>query len=324
MGRITQFLTRRPRLGPRAWMGIAAALVVVAVGYLLVAFLIARGTTAAEREPHEGDPGDFGLTFEEVRFKPRGDDLALEGWYVPGAPGEPVVLFVHGQGSQRTGDDILPLAADFAARGYGALMFDLRAHGTSGGDRASGGFFEQRDVLGALDYLQGRGVPPERVGVLGFSMGAAAAVLAAEQEPALQALALDSPYAKVGDLVTNEAALKTPFPRWLIPAFIPPARLMAKWFYGIDLGRMIPEESVATLDYPILVIHGKNDDRVPVEHGIRVHGAAAAGSELWLVDSPGHSDAYLEAPEEYVRRIAAYFEGRPLIEGCPLRKRCAG
>ena len=310
MGRITQFLTRRPRLGPRAWMGIAAALVVVAVGYLLVAFLIARGTTAAEREPHEGDPGDFGLAFEEVRFKPRGDDLALEGWYVPGAPDGPVVLFVHGQGSQRTGDDILPLAADFASRGYGALMFDLRAHGTSGGDRASGGFFEQRDVLGALDYLQGRGVPPERVGVLAFSMGAAATVLAAEQEPAFQALALDSPYAKVGDLVTNEAAMKTPFPRWLIPAFIPPARLMAKWFYGIDLGRMVPEESVATLDYPILVIHGKNDDRIPVEHGIRVHGAAQAGSELWLVENGGHADAYVEAPEEYVRRVVAYFKGR--------------
>ena len=113
MGRITQFLTRRPRLGPRAWIGIAAALVVVAVGYLLVAFLIARGTTAAEREPHEGDPGDFGLAFEEVRFKPRDDDLALEGWYVPGAPDGPVVLFVHGQGSQRTGDDILPITADF-------------------------------------------------------------------------------------------------------------------------------------------------------------------------------------------------------------------
>ena len=85
---------------------------------------------------------------------------------------------------------------------------------------------------------------------------------------------------------------------------------MANWFHGIDLGQMIPEKSVATLDFPVLVIHGKNDDRVPVEHGIRVHRAAAAGSELWLVDSPGHSDGYLEAPEEYVRRIAAYFEDR--------------
>ena len=310
MGRMTQFLTRRPRLGLRAWIGIGVALVILVVGYLLIAFLIARGTTAAEREPHEGDPGDFGLAFEEVRFSPRGDDLVLEGWYVQPPPDGPVVLFVHGQGSQRTGDDILPITADFASRGYGALMFDLRAHGTSGGDRASGGFFEQRDVLGALDYLGERGIPPDRVGILGFSMGAATSVLAAEREPAIQALALDSLYAKVHDLVANEAALKTPFPRWLIPAFIPATRVLAKWFYGIDLGQMIPEESVAALDYPILVIHGKNDDRVPVEHGIRVHGAAAAGSELWLVDSPGHADAYLHAPEEYVRRIAAYFDDR--------------
>ena len=310
MGRIAQFLTRRPRLGLRAWIGIAVALVILVVGYLLIAFLIARGTTAAEREPHEGGPGDFGLTFEEVRFGPRGDDLVLEGWYIAPPEGGAVVLFVHGQGSQRTGGDILPITADFASRGYGALMFDLRAHGTSGGDRASGGFFEQRDVLGALDYLQERGDPPERVGIIGFSMGAAASALAAEQEPAIRALALDSPYAKVHDLVANEAALKTPFPRWIIPAFIPPARVMAKWFYGIDLGQMIPEESVAALDYPILVIHGKNDERIPVEHGIRVHGAGAAGSELWLVDSEGHADAYLEAPEEYVRRIAAYFEDR--------------
>lgn len=310
MARIAQFLARRPRLGFRARIGIGVVLVVLAVAYLLIAFLIARGTTAAERDPHEGDPGDFGLTFEEVRFNPRGDDFVLEGWYVAPPPDGPVVLFVHGQGSQRTGNDALSIAADLAARGYGALLFDLRAHGTSEGDRASGGFFEQRDVLGAFDYIQRRGVPSERVGVLGFSMGAATSVLAAEQEPAIQALALDSPYAKVHDLVANEAALKTPFPRWLIPAFIPATRLMADWFYGINLGRMVPEESVAALDYPVLVIHGADDDRVPTEHGVRVHRAAPPGSDLWLVERMGHVVAYEEAPEEYVRRIAAYFEGR--------------
>ena len=57
----------------------------------------------------------------------------------------------------------------------------------------------------------------------------------------------EASYANATDLIARESARKTPFPQWLIPVFIPTAKLMAKGIYGIDIGELAPERSVADL-----------------------------------------------------------------------------
>jgi alpha/beta superfamily hydrolase len=60
-----------------------------------------------------------------------------------------------------------------ADHGYGELLFDLRAHGESGGDFFAFGWDADQDMSAALAYLQNRsGVGPNRIGVLGLSIGA--------------------------------------------------------------------------------------------------------------------------------------------------------
>ena len=73
------------------------------------------------------------------------------------------------------------------------------------------------------------------------------------------------------------------------------------------MGVLAPERAAAELTYPVLIIHGAADTRVPFEHGRRVLDAAPEGSELWSPDGMGHSDAFDLAPDEYVRRVHAYF-----------------
>ena len=65
-----------------------------------------------------------------------------------------------------------------------------------------------------------------------------------------------------------------------------------------------------SLPYPVLVVHGTADERIPADHGARVFDAAPAGSDLWLVAGAGHVDSFTAAPEEYHRRVVAYFESR--------------
>jgi fermentation-respiration switch protein FrsA (DUF1100 family) len=149
------------------------------------------------------------------------------------------------------------------------------------------------------------------MGLMGFSMGAATSIMAAAEEPRITAVAADSPYADASDLIARESARKTPFPEWLMPIFIPTTKLMARTIYGIDIGSLVPERSVAELGYPILVIHGIADDRIPWEHGQRVASAAEAGSSIWLVPAVDHVDAFLTHPDEYVERVNEYFE--PLL-----------
>jgi hypothetical protein len=85
---------------------------------------------------------------------------------------------------------------------------------------------------------------------------------------------------------------------------------MASLFYGIDVGSLVPEEAVRQLAYPILVIHGEEDTRIPYTHGERVYGEAYQGSTIWLVPGVGHADAFLDYPEEYILRVTEYFIGQ--------------
>ena len=298
------------RVSRRTKMISLSALAALAIAYAVISLLIARGITAAERKPQEGHPADYGLAVDEVTFSPRGDDFALEGWYIEARGGKPTIIFVHGQGSIRSGDSALAMADRLSEQGYGSLLFDLRGHGSSQGTRASGGFYEQRDVLGAFDFLRKRGISSQRIGFVGFSMGAATTALAAADEPAIRAMVLDSPYARANDFIGRETERKTVLPRWIVPVFLPASRLIADKAYGIDLGSMVPEEAVDEIDYPVLVIHGKADGRIPFEHGVRVHDSAPAGSELWLVPDVDHVDSFTTHPDEYIRRIIRYFEGR--------------
>ena len=138
---------------------IPVVLVFLVVAYGLVSYLIASGLTKAERKEQEDHPTAYGLTFEEVEFVSRKGDVKLKGWYLPGESGKPNLIFVHGIGSLRTGDNAMGLADRLVSHGYNVLLFDLRAHGSSGGDEVSGGVHEQQDVLGAFDFLVGQGIP---------------------------------------------------------------------------------------------------------------------------------------------------------------------
>ncbi|MQG13572.1 MAG: alpha/beta fold hydrolase, partial [SAR202 cluster bacterium] len=262
------------------------------------------------RKPQEQIPSDFNLVSEDVEFFSRRGDVKLSGWYLPGDDSGPHLIFVHGIGSVRSGDKAVGLAARIVGLGYNVLMFDLRGHGSSGGDKVSGGFYERSDVLGAFDYLLRRGVDIGRVGLMGFSMGAATSIMAAAQEPRITALAADSTYANASELIAREAARKTLIPGWLTPVFMPASKLIANGIYGIDIGSLVPEESVADLGYPVLVIHGTEDKRIPLEQGQRVAGAAKEGSSIWLVPEVDHLDAFLTHPDEYTERVDEYFSSR--------------
>ena len=297
----------------QAKMARRAALVLVvllAAGYAGVSYLIASGVTAAEREEQHDHPSDYGLTYEDVDFPSCKGDVTLEGWYVSSQCSGLTVIMVHGITSNRSGGEATELAAELVKRCFNALLFDLRAHGTSGGDRLTGGIDEAQDVLGAYDYLRSRGIRQRDIMVLGRSMGAGASLLAAAAEPEIGALALDGTYADVTDLVAFEIGRKTPVPEWAAPVFIPGASLLADMLYGVDMGLLVPERAIESIDYPILVIHGEADTRIPTEHGVRVHKAAHAGSELWITPDTDHGDSFLNYPEEYVERLVSYFASR--------------
>ena len=291
------------------WRRIVGATMSLGLGaYAIVSFFIADGLTHAERKAQEASPSDYGVAFQEASFSARGGEVNLSGWYLAGEQNRPALIFVHGINSTRSGEHSVDLATRLVRRGFTLLMFDLRGHGSSGGERISGGYFERADVLGAYDYLLSRGHKLGAMGVIGFSMGAAISLLAAADETGIHAVVADSPFAVAAERINSEAARKTRLPIWLTPVFMPTADVMAGAFYRIDIASIAPERAAARIPYPIFVIHGIADTRIPTADGIRVHDAGQPGSRLWLVPDADHVKAFQNNPDEYVARVGDYFD----------------
>jgi dipeptidyl aminopeptidase/acylaminoacyl peptidase len=252
-------------------------------------------------------------TFTDVTFPsrdPRG--YQLHAWWVPSAsPAAPAIVLVHGQSSCRR-DPVLLLPAGMLHRnGFSVLLVDLRDHGDSQVEDGlyANGTEEYLDVLGAWDWLvRDRGIPPGRIGLLGESLGAAVAIIAAGEEPRVAALWEGSSYANYRTIATEEMR-RLGYPTVLLDV----ALLMGRLQTGDDVASRGPDTEIGRLaGRPLFIVHGGSDLRVNTHHAYDLAAAASAGGtpvEPWIVPGAHHSEAAFIDPAAYEARLAAFFTG---------------
>jgi fermentation-respiration switch protein FrsA (DUF1100 family) len=283
------------------------------LGMLAAAAYFGVSAYAADKVTRAGriNPGtctDFGVECRDVQFTSTVDNIALKGWFVD-SPGDKTVLIVHGRDGVRSDKTIglMDIAKTLRANGYDVLLYDARDHGLSGGERYTLGAYEVRDVEGALNYLKSQG--RTRVGVMGFSMGAATVLRTAPAHPEMAAVVADSSFADAGPLIDYKLASISGVPA----VFNPGIRLMSWLLVGTDVWALKPEDEIATLgDRPVLLINSAEDtmdDFVPVEEMHRLEQAAAGNHNLhsWAAPGRGHVQAYKNNPDEYMSQVLAFF-----------------
>lgn len=285
-------------------LGLAVALL---VAYLAISALAATILTTPWRSPLNETPAAFGLAFEDVRFPARGGDVQIAGWYIPRPSAGRALVLVHGKDSSRAsefGGDFVDFAAELRERGFAVLMIDMRGHGQSDDSRYSFGLNEQRDIMGAVDWLKGRGFRPGSVGVLGVSMGAAASILATAADPDIGALVADCAYAEVESIIRREWRGASGLPEFFLPSTLAIGRLM----FGADIAASRPVDVIGSIaPRPVLLVHGSADALIPVAHAQQLK-AADPSAELWVVPGAGHAGSYGADPQAYVERVAGFFE----------------
>jgi fermentation-respiration switch protein FrsA (DUF1100 family) len=292
--------------------GAATAAISMLAGFLVYQYARPRGQWGT------GEPPD-GMA-EEVSFTSVEDDVRICGWFFPAAGPQraPAIVLCHGIWTGRR--ECLPLALRFWAAGYNVLCFDFRAHGLSGGRFTSVGHHETNDVLGAVEYLQQRAeVDADRIGVIGFSMGAAASIQAAARSPRIAALVADSAYASFLDAAKYSFRVVTRVPHFPIASL---AMHWAKWIMHVDASQLRPVDVIAHISpRPIMITHGALDEIVPVNHAHTLFKAAQEPKELWIVPGAHHVGARDTDPEGYFARIEGFLRQALTPEAFPATAR---
>lgn len=253
--------------------------------------------TTTPRKAFSGEtPADFGLSYEDVTFpSAAGDGLTLRGWWVPNAASRRVIILVHGRYENRTSHDAL--LRPLWDRGYNVLLFDLRGHGQSDAATCTYGLREQWDIVGAVNFVKAKGSPSGSIGVIGWSLGAASALMAMQQTDDLTAVVSDSAYANADPLLAHNA---------LRPGLALAMRLVR----GVDLGQVTPEQAIAHIgNRHVFLIHGNHDQAVPVAQAYRLQQAGGANVTMtWIVPGANHIQAYPNQPTEYLQRVISFFD----------------
>jgi alpha-beta hydrolase superfamily lysophospholipase len=273
--------------------------------YLGAGAYIAFKLTHVKREPVTVNPTSLGLPFLNLSFTST-DNIHLSGWLVKANPiGNTTVIFVHGLENNRAQPHHLELAKHFGSEGISSLLFDLRAQGKSAGSFVSAGFFEQRDVVSAV-----RQIPSHECRIiLGSSAGAAAAILAAKQlTTEANGLIIDSSYANINDLLVGEISKSIAWNPSVARIFIPGAALMTNIMYGMDLSQLNLVNIISKIPYPVLIIHGQADSRIPVSQAYQLYRAAPASSKLLIVPKADHTFAYITDTKAYLSAVDQYIK----------------
>jgi dipeptidyl aminopeptidase/acylaminoacyl peptidase len=235
---------------------------------------------------------------EDVAFTSQ-DGLTLRGWYVPSRNRAAVVL-VHGFAGNRA--QLLFEARLLARAGYGVLLFDLRAHGDSDGDRVMWGDRERLDVTAALDFVSARlDVDPARVGLFGFSMGGTTSLLVASADARVKAVAAAGAYPAL------EADVYSGYGRWGALSAEPVLWTLRR--AGVDVDAVRPIDGMCRLQgRPLLLVNGDVDPDAPAKLQASLFRAACEPKALWVVPGAGHGEYAKVAPEEYARRLRQHFD----------------
>ena len=233
------------------------------------------------------------IPYQEIELTTK-DGVKLSAWYTPPQNGA-VILVAHGYNDNRPES----FYAMFAKHGYGVLAWDFRAHGQSGGDISTLGYYEQLDVEAAVDYVLAQ-PNVDHIGAWGGSMGGATVILTAAKRPEIEAVVSDSTYPSLEDVMKLNVPIK----------FMQPFMLfLGKWSSGAEMDQVRPVDEIAKISpRAVFIIDGWEGAAVVMNSPYRLYDAAGEPKQIWVEDGVPHLGMYGNNPQEYEKQVIDFFD----------------
>jgi pimeloyl-ACP methyl ester carboxylesterase len=253
-----------------------------------------------EKKKHRTTPSKFQIPFDEI-YIPGVKDTQLYGWWIPTLPEAPTLILIHGWG--RNLARMLPYIRALHPMGYNLLAFDARNHGSSSPVKNPTVGTFSKDILAVVDFIDKSGwVTNKRIGIVGLSVGGGAAINAACWDQRIKAVITVGAFSHPVDVMKQE------FRKRKIPDFIPWLLFgYMRLRFGIDFEKIAPVKNIEQSIADILLIHGDDDQTIPLAQGQTLAEAGTpASSNLWIVSGKGHSDCHTHP--QFWEKVGAFLQ----------------
>lgn len=226
-------------------------------------------------------PSDLQIPHEEVRIHGEGRPT-LHGWFFPGKKNF-ILYYLHGNAGN-IGDRLDKI--QFLRRLGGSIfILDYRGYGESDGTPTIEGVLE--DSHAGFRYLtEQKKIPKEHIVLFGESLGGAMAVDVAAREK-VGAVILESTFTSLRDLA------KSAYP--FVPSLTVPNA-----YRSVD--------AIKKIRSPLLVIHGENDEIVPIKMGKALYERAPQPKTLYVIPGARHNDTYVVGKWDYLKAMQTFLE----------------
>jgi dipeptidyl aminopeptidase/acylaminoacyl peptidase len=279
-----------------------------------------RSSLAAPRIPHDRTPAASGLAHETVRIG-TANGRSVHGWLIAPAAATgaraPAVIVMHGWGGNAA--MMLPLARPLHDAGFATLFIDARCHGASDDDGFASLPRFAEDIEHAFAWLSERAeVDAGRIALLGHSVGAGAALLAASRLPGVMAVASVAAFSHPASMMRRWLATRR-VPEWPVGRYV---LGYVQRTIGHRFDDIAPVTTIARVRCPVLLVHGADDDVVPLDDAHRIFAARAHEAVELLVLAGGH-DAFADV-EHSMQQVVGFLRKamrpRPVdrLSGWPL------
>jgi uncharacterized protein len=254
----------------------------VIAAYLAICAVVYFGNRMFIYFPDEARilPAEAGLnSVEEIEFT-AADSTKLVAWYAPSRDGKPTILYFHGNAANAA--NRAPKIAMMLESGFGVFYLNNRGYGGSGGSPTEAR--NVADAIAAYDKLKGLGV----FVAYGESLGSGQAVRLAAKRP-VSGVVLEAPLTS-----TIDVARSIYF--WL------PLSLLITDQYNL-------EHDIGAVTAPLLILHGEQDEVIPVEMGRRVFRAGNKPKRIETFPQGKHNDLFDHGAWEKMRDFLLSLDG---------------
>lgn len=233
--------------------------------------------------------------FSEIR-NGLGEKLDYE--YQPGMEGDPrIVVLGHGVTGNKDRPVVVAVAAALQKAGIATLRFSFAGNGGSEGRFEDCTITKEVEDLGAvLDALEGR-----TIAYGGHSMGGAVGVLRASRDSRIKVLISIAGMVDAGAFALREFGEETPDGgcMWEEPS------CPLSSIYMNDMAKLGSIEEIgASIEVPWLLVHGTEDDVVPIADSIAIEARATGPHRFLSIDGADHS--FSEHAEQMAGAVAAF------------------